>query len=89
LSTEIHEQTNIRVDTIYKHSVILFNDDINDFEHVENCLMKIYHKNKKEAKKIALLAHKQGKAICYVSSLEECETVGEKLAEQGLTISVH
>ncbi len=89
MSTEIHEQTNIRVDTIYKHSVILFNDDINDFEHVENCLMKICHKNKKEAKKIALLAHKQGKAICYVSSLEECETVGEKLAEQGLTISVH
>jgi ATP-dependent Clp protease adapter protein ClpS len=59
------------------------------FDHVENCLMKICHKNKKEAKKIALLAHKQGKAICYVSSLEECETVAEKLAEQGLTVAVH
>ncbi|MBX9852195.1 MAG: ATP-dependent Clp protease adaptor ClpS [Cytophagaceae bacterium] len=42
----------------------------------------------KEAKKIALEAHNNGRAICFVGSLEECETVADKLSAENLTVSI-
>jgi ATP-dependent Clp protease adapter protein ClpS len=89
LNAEIIEETIQSLDSVYKHQVILFNDDLNSFEHVEDCLMTICKKTKKESKKIAMEAHRSGRAVCYQGSYEECETVGENLAEQGLTVSVH
>lgn len=88
MSTEVIEKTREKTENVYRHNVILFNDDVNSFDHVEDCLMMICKKNKKEAKTIAKEAHESGKAICYTGSSEECETIGEKLAEQGLTVSI-
>lgn len=88
-STEISEKTEYTTDNVYRHQVILYNDDFNTFEHVEECLMAICKKDKKEAKRIAREAHEKGKAVCYTGSMEECETVGEKLSQEGLTVSVH
>lgn len=88
MNAEVIEETRLTNDSIYKHQVILFNDDHNAFEFVEYCLMDICKKTKKEAKKIAMEAHTTGKSVCYTGSLEECETVGEKLASQDLTVSV-
>ncbi len=86
----IEEQTELlqKDDTIYSYKVILFNDDYNTFDHVEDCLMKICHLSWLKAKKVAMEAHKKGKAICYTGSLEECETVAEKLASENLTVTV-
>ncbi len=75
-------------DRVYHVRVILFNDEVNTFPHVESCLMKICFKSKKEAKRIAMEAHSEGKATCYQGSLEECETVADKLATEKLTVSI-
>jgi ATP-dependent Clp protease adaptor protein ClpS len=85
--TNILELTSVD-NSIYSHHVLLFNDDVNSFDHVEDCLMKICFKTKHEAKKIALEAHEKGKAVCYKGSMEECETVGEKLSSEKLTVEV-
>ncbi len=50
--------------------------------------MRICFKSEKEAKRIAMEAHNKGKAICYEGSIEACETVGEKMGDEGLTVSV-
>ncbi|WP_411821978.1 ATP-dependent Clp protease adaptor ClpS [Leptospira sp. 'Mane'] len=86
--TIIDEDTEESFQNIYFSKVVLFNDLVNDFGHVEDCLMKICFKSKKEAKKIALEAHNNGKAVCFVGSIEECETVAEKLGAEHLTVSI-
>lgn len=75
--------------SVYAHHVILFNDDVNSFDHVEDCLIRICFHAESEAHKIALEAHNKGQAICYKGSFEECETVGEKLSGEGLTVEVN
>lgn len=75
-------------DNIYSHKVILFNDDYNTFDHVEDCLVRICCMSLRKAKEVAMEAHTKGKAVCYSGSLEECETVAEKLAEENLTVTV-
>ncbi|GBF49860.1 ATP-dependent Clp protease adaptor protein ClpS [Leptospira ryugenii] len=84
----IEEDTLSEEENIYFRKVILYNDSVNEFSHVEMCLMKICFKNKKEAKMIAIEAHNHGKAVCFIGSLEECETVSEKLSNEGLTVSI-
>ena len=86
--TEEETEVSTRIDNIYEHKVILFNDDVNPFDHVEDCLMRICFKSEKEAIRIAHEAHNKGKAICYNGSIEACETVAEKMGEERLTVSV-
>ncbi|MDX1960156.1 MAG: ATP-dependent Clp protease adaptor ClpS [Leptospiraceae bacterium] len=90
MSTFVEEEkkAELRDDTIYSHKVILFNDNHNNFDHVERCLIEICYKSEKEAKKIAMEAHTKGRSICYDGSLEVCETVSERMSAQDLTVSV-
>lgn len=86
--TEEEKKSNLRNDNLYSNKVILFNDNINTFDHVEMCLVQICKHEEMEAKKIAMEAHSKGKAVCFTGSLEVCEDIGEKMGEKGLTVSV-
>jgi ATP-dependent Clp protease adaptor protein ClpS len=88
IETEEVTESRLQINNIYSHKIILYNDAYNTFDHVEDCLIKICYKSKKEAKKIALDAHNNGKAICFDGSMEICETVAEKLSAEDLTVSV-
>ncbi|PJZ45028.1 ATP-dependent Clp protease adaptor ClpS [Leptospira brenneri] len=80
------EETKSKFDSVYFYFVILFNDSINEFSYVEDCLMKLCFKTKKDAKKIAMEAHTNGKAVCFQGSMEECETVAENMTGANLTV---
>jgi ATP-dependent Clp protease adaptor protein ClpS len=86
----VEEETKVTdgIDSIYSHKVILYNDDFNSFDHVEECLMKICFKTEEEAIKIAMEAHTKGKSVCYEGSMEVCETVYELMSEENLTVSI-
>lgn len=87
-SSTIEQSVTSGTDSVYSHQVVLFNDSINTFDHVEDCLVAICYKSNKEAKKITREAHEKGRAICFRGSLEECETVVEKLSQKNLTVSL-
>lgn len=86
--TEEEQETIIRNDNIYSNKVVLFNDNVNTFEHVEECLVQICKHGKLKAKKIAMEAHTNGKAVCYTGSMEVCESIAEKMGNKGLTVTV-
>ena len=64
--------------------VVLFNDDVNTFEHVINCLMAIFGHGRQLAEKITLEAHTRGRAIAEVEPREKAETHAAALVRQGL-----
>lgn len=68
--------------------VILFNDDVNTFEHVIACLMSIFGHNLQLAADIALEAHEKGRAIAEVEPREQAEQHAAALKRQGLGASV-
>lgn len=86
----IEEETKVidDINSIYGHKVILYNDNVNSFDHVEECLIKICFKAEDEAIKIAMEAHTKGKAVCYEGSMEVCETVLELMTYEMLTVTV-
>lgn len=68
--------------------VILFNDDVNTFQHVIACLMTIFGHNAQLAADIAMEAHTRGRAIAEVEPREQAERHAAALKRQGLGATV-
>jgi len=53
--------------------VVLFNDDVNTFEHVIRCLVSVFGHGEQLAAKIAVEAHVRGRAIAEVEERAKAE----------------
>jgi len=70
------------------HRLILWNDDVNTFEHVIYCLVKYLHYNNSQAEKIAWTIHTEGKCAVLEGSFTELEVYRKILQQEGLTVSI-
>lgn len=67
--------------------LILWNDDVNTFEHVIYCLMKYLKYSEAQAEKIAWIVHTKGKCTVLEGSYNEIEIYRKILKEEGLTVT--
>ncbi len=70
------------------HRLILWNDEVNTFEHVIYCLMKYLDYSENQAEKIAWTVHNEGKCAVLEGSFTEMEVYRKILQQEGLTVSV-
>lgn len=71
-----------------EHEIILYNDDVNTFEHVINCLVQICDHTLLQAEQCAFLVHYTGKCAVKTGSLEELMPRCSALLEEGLSAEV-
>jgi len=92
MSTETKEETftleEILTSLKTVHRLILWNDDINTFEHVIYCMMKYLDYNESQSEKIAWKVHNEGKCAVLEGSFTEMEIYRKILQQEGLTVSV-
>ncbi len=68
--------------------VIVLNDEVNTFEHVANCLVKIIPAmNEARAWKLANKIDKEGSAEVWCGPLEQAELYHMQLSNEGLTMA--
>ena len=70
------------------HKLILWNDEVNTFEHVIYCLVKYLDYSENQAERIAQTVHTKGKCAVLEGSFTEVEVYRKILQQQGLTVSV-
>lgn len=70
------------------HRLILWNDDVNTFEHVIYCLMHHLKYTETEAERIAWKVHTEGKCAILEGSFTELEVYRKILKSEGLTVTV-
>ena len=68
--------------------VVLFNDNVNTFEHVIRCLVSVFGHGEQLAAKIAYEAHNRGRAIAEVEPREQAEKHAAALRAGGLRATV-
>lgn len=68
--------------------VVLYNDDVNSFDHVVRCLQDVFGHNHQMAEHIAWEAHNKGKAIAEMEGRTEAIHHKEQLISYGLTAEV-
>mgnify|MGYP001167904728 CR=1 FL=1 len=71
------------------YEIILFNDDVNTFDHVINTLVAYCDHTYHQAEQCAYIVHHSGKCVVKTGSYEELEPICHKLLEAQLSVEIH
>ena len=75
-------------DLINKRSIVLFNDDVNTFEHVIMCLIKYCDHELCQAEQCAMVVHNNGKCSVKSGKFENLKPIAEALLENNLSVKI-
>lgn len=74
------------VDT--NNEIVLFNDDVNTFDHVIDTLIRVCKHTSEQAEQCAILVHYKGKCTVKTGSYDELEPQCSQLLEAGLSAEI-
>lgn len=80
--SELLEEVDIATSEPYK--VVLFNDEVHDFDEVAFQIVKAIKCNSEKAYSLTLEVHSKGKAVVYAGQMSECLRVSSILEEIAL-----
>lgn len=82
---ETEEEVEINIDTDDKHAIILYNDDVNTFDHVINSLVRICKHELEQAEQVAWIVHTKGKCDVKHGSIDLLKPMCRSLQNLGLS----
>ena len=68
--------------------LVLYNDDVNTFDHVIECLMKYCKHDIQQAEQCAFLVHTKGKCVVKSGDYSSLEPLCTALCDQGLSAQI-
>ncbi|MGB0850872.1 MAG: ATP-dependent Clp protease adaptor ClpS [Bacteroidia bacterium] len=85
-NTNTEEQTDldVLVDDDLGSVIILYNDDVNTFDHVIHCLVKYCKHTAEQAEQCSMLVHYKGKCAVKNGSEIDLIPICQALTEKGL-----
>jgi ATP-dependent Clp protease adaptor protein ClpS len=87
-STEVSEEVSVEVKEEKGHHIILFNDDVNSFEHVIECLVKYCKHNPIQAEQCATIVHYNGKCSVKIGDVDTLLPINNALLENQLSSEI-
>jgi ATP-dependent Clp protease adaptor protein ClpS len=88
--TETFEQTDLleleEITDVF--DLVVFNDDVNTFEHVIRTLIKVCDHTPEQAEQCTLLIHYKGKCTVKNGSFDELRPLREAICEAGIDAKI-
>ena len=90
MSTQIQELPEIEVEVQEKseNKIVLFNDEVNTFDHVIDMLVDVCEHTPIQAEQCSLIVHYKGKCNVKTGEYKDLEPRCSKLLEAGLTAEI-
>jgi len=88
MSTLTEELVLEKEETDIEKMIILYNDDVNTFDHVITCLIKYCDHNKEQANQCALIIHTKGKIDVKPGDFDTLEPICTALTDHGLNANI-
>ena len=86
------EKTQVETDVLesvgINNEIVLFNDDVNTFDHVINTLIRVCNHDELQAEQCALLVHYKGKCIVKTGTFDALKPQCSSLLEAGLSAEI-
>tara|TARA_B100000965_G_C19561320_1_gene744629 strand:- start:1018 stop:1293 length:276 start_codon:yes stop_codon:yes gene_type:complete len=76
------------IDSAHENEIILYNDDVNTFEHVIKTLIDACDHTAQQAEQCSLIVHFKGKCSVKSGSLSDLKPRCEKLLQAGLSAEI-
>ncbi len=89
LETIFEEEVLLKEQAVSENNLILFNDDVNTFDHVIEMLMKVCDHDSIQAEQCAFLVHFTGKCAVKKGGFDELKIMSEILSDAGLTVEIN
>jgi ATP-dependent Clp protease adaptor protein ClpS len=70
------------------YDLVVFNDDVNTFEHVIKTLIKVCNHTTEQAEQCTLLIHYRGKCAVKIGSFDELKPMREAICEVGIDAKI-
>ncbi len=68
--------------------LVLYNDEVNTFDHVISCLIEICKHDEKQAEQCAFITHYKGKCDVKEGGFDELKLMKDQLVSKGLSAVV-
>lgn len=87
---QTQEETSVKLleAIVEEHQLILFNDDVNTFDHVIDCLISICDHEPNQAEQCAYIVHYNGKCSIKNGSFEQLKPMLTALQVQKLSVAI-
>ena len=73
---------------VSEFNIVLYNDDVNTFDHVINCLVRICDHEPMQAEQCAWIVHLNGKCAVKAGVFDELEPICNQLLDNGLSVKL-
>lgn len=81
---ETQEEVEVQIDEEASSAIILYNDDVNTFEHVIECLIDVCRHTSVQAEQVAWIVHTKGKCDVKHGTFDKLHPLCRKLQDRGL-----
>ena len=85
---KIQEDVSVLETVDINNEIVLFNDDVNTFNHVIETLIQVCNHTSEQAEQCAILVHYKGKCTVKTGSFEELKPKCTQLLEAGLSAEI-
>ncbi len=85
---KISEDILLEEEVIKQNEIVLFNDDVNTFDHVIEMLINTCEHTSEQAEQCAIIVHYKGKCTVKTGDLKDLKPRCSKLLEAGLSAEI-
>lgn len=71
-----------------EYDLVVFNDDVNTFDHVTHVLMKVCKHTRVQAEQCTLIIHYKGKCAVKKGSFEDLKPMCEAILDAGIQATI-
>ncbi len=82
------EQSDIQVDEVKQNEIVLYNDDVNTFDHVIDTLIAVCQHTPEQAEQCSIIVHHNGKCTVKTGDLKDLKLRCSKLLQAGLSAEI-
>ncbi len=86
--TQVEEAIEVIIEKEKQFAIVLYNDDVNTFDHVINCLVKICSHQVTQAEQCANIVHFKGKCQVNNGTLKEMQKQCTALLDEQLSAKI-
>ncbi|MGB1104300.1 MAG: ATP-dependent Clp protease adaptor ClpS [Crocinitomicaceae bacterium] len=91
MSTEVEfdEQVAVNEQTVYSKNLVIYNDDVNTFDHVIDSLVKVCKHEVIQAEQCTWIIHYNGKCAVKEGDMDALLPMRRALNEHGIDAKIH
>ena len=82
------EELLLEEETVKQNEIVLFNDDVNTFEHVIDTLMDVCEHTAEQAEQCSLIVHYNGKCTVKTGEYSDLQPRCSRLLQAGLSAEI-